>query len=664
MNEKILMKYNIIPTPKIFKQSTAFSPVGKFNAAYTNNRIKFIPGNIARLYSSSITFVNSGNGDNLIFFLISRNKLENPIEAAFSIGRHYSFEKQDKYMLSVKHEYIIALSRTSAGIRYALTTLDSLLKQSLDKSIPVCEIEDWPSMPMRGAMVCYHQMHDFMPYFGPNFKTLSGLYLDFLAEIKLNYLLIEYETLFPWQKYAKISCKDAFTKEQIMRLNLKAKERGIEIIPLVQTLGHVYHVLIHKEYEHIGEDTEFPQQFCPLKEETFKFVCTLIDETCALHPDSHYIHIGGDECRRLGVCPTCKEYAERHGKYMLYTNYYNKVIEYVLSKGRIPILWHDMALKDKSVLKHFSDKVVFHFWNYSRMTHGDMEQPLNTLLKKKKKGDIVGGSAARSEKFHGNIHPPYPVIFENIVEMNQHMFQKKTLGSILTDWPDSGIPFISSMLPIQLQAETSWNADRIKSNVFSENYEEGRFGLKPSRFIEQLNSISGEILFANADKLKSFLNRYKFINYDIKKVINTQIDDIGRGDITSLNKLYDKRLVLSSLIKYLKSCHKSCKKNKYELKHYILAARTAFLFSTIAIAIIITEIRRKTSDMHSTFYSDSQIKKDVDWSLSEWDKLKKDFFSYYSVYSMSSHLKNHISMRFKDSIKEKLKEISQYLNSK
>ena len=41
------------------------------------------------------------------------------------------------------------------------------------------------ALTMRGFMICLHQMHDFMPWFGPNLRGIETI-LDAMADSKLN----------------------------------------------------------------------------------------------------------------------------------------------------------------------------------------------------------------------------------------------------------------------------------------------------------------------------------------------------------------------------------------------------------------------------------------------------------------------------------------------
>ena len=125
-------------------------------------------------------------------------------------------------------------------------------------------------LEMRGFMICLHQMNDFLPWCGQN-RTAVEMTIRGMKKAGLNTLLMEYETFFPWSGREKQICaSNAFTEEEITAINRCAGDNGVEIIPLVQVLGHVYHILIHEDYRKCAESPEAPQQLCPLAEESFE----------------------------------------------------------------------------------------------------------------------------------------------------------------------------------------------------------------------------------------------------------------------------------------------------------------------------------------------------------------------------------------------------------
>ena len=123
-----------------------------------------------------------------------------------------------------------------------------------------------------------------------------------------NALLIEYEDMFPYSgPIVNASALNAFSRTQVLELISLAKNNHLEIIPLVQTFGHMEHVLKLEEFSHLREMEQYPQSICPSNEKSFDVIKMMIDQIMELHADSKYIHIGCDEVFQLGMCSSCKE---------------------------------------------------------------------------------------------------------------------------------------------------------------------------------------------------------------------------------------------------------------------------------------------------------------------------------------------------------------------
>src|ERR1700744_4430500 len=77
--------------------------------------------------------------------------------------------------------------------------------------------------------------------------------LDLLHAAKINAILVEWEDAFPWTIDPRFRSETAYTPEQVKALHAKAKELNIEIIPLVQSLGHMETPLQNEDYKHLRE---------------------------------------------------------------------------------------------------------------------------------------------------------------------------------------------------------------------------------------------------------------------------------------------------------------------------------------------------------------------------------------------------------------------------
>ncbi|XP_067010498.2 hexosaminidase D [Anabrus simplex] len=176
----------------------------------------------------------------------------------------------------------------------------------------------------------------------PKLEFLRTLF-SMIAESGGNALLIEYEDMFPFDGMLRnLSAYNAYTKEQVVQLLDWARKSGLEVIPLVQTFGHLEYALKLPEFKGLRELASFPQELCPSLPASHEFVKELVRQIMALHKDTRYLHIGCDEVYHLAACGRC---TSRHlDPSAIFTDHVTRVATHVRETypGVTPLVWDDM----------------------------------------------------------------------------------------------------------------------------------------------------------------------------------------------------------------------------------------------------------------------------------------------------------------------------------
>jgi len=263
---------------------------------------------------------------------------------------------KESYVLEISKEKILIKSLTEQGAFYAIKTLLQLLENQ--NTLPVINIQDWPDMEIRGMHMTLGSGNM------PSFEKMKEIILKY-ADYKLNTFVIEYDNRFPWKKHPALVHESTFTRDQIIELIALAEDNFIELIPLLDSLGHAEHYLIHEQYSYLRELPEHINEMCPCNPKTMIFIKELWEEILDIHKNSRYAHITGDEVFRMGdFCPECKKYA-RQGKLAdLYAQYYRNLSNWIKSKGKIPIIWGDMLIKYPEYINEFPKDIIINDWLY------------------------------------------------------------------------------------------------------------------------------------------------------------------------------------------------------------------------------------------------------------------------------------------------------------
>ena len=179
-------------------------------------------------------------------------------------------------------------------------------------------------------------------------------------------ILIEYEDTFPFDGMLKdVAAGNHYTKSDIYSILIRCKELGLEVIPLIQTFGHMEFILKLGQFAHLRDNPEMPESICPCHEQTMSLLQIYIDQVMSLHKGVKQLHIGCDEVYHLGECSGCSGRTRSD----IFTKHVASVASYI--KQAYPhvehvIIWDDMLRNLMGAeLLPLSDLVVPMVWVYA-----------------------------------------------------------------------------------------------------------------------------------------------------------------------------------------------------------------------------------------------------------------------------------------------------------
>ncbi len=348
---------------------------------------ELLPGD-GLAYGKLYTLKISGDFDrpvmgNILSLLSERNKQNSGTLTLKLDSTGNAPESHEGYVLTIKNGNAAIEARGEAGLFYGCQTLEQLLEDARDfkTAIPACVITDTPDYVYRAVHFDTKHHLDHIGYYYES--------IDRLARYKINAITWEFEDKLGYQSQPLIGAPQAISIDEMAALTMYARARNIEITPLVQGLGHATFILKHEEYAYLREQKDNRWAFCPLHEGTYQVLFDLYREAIEATPGAKYFHIGGDEVGSIGLCSRCKPMADEKGKFELNLYWLNRVCEFLVEQGRIPIFWGDMPFKyggvwattreeedspelweaalvklDK-VIDRFPEQGVFMHWNYS-----------------------------------------------------------------------------------------------------------------------------------------------------------------------------------------------------------------------------------------------------------------------------------------------------------
>ncbi len=281
--------------------------------------------------------------------------------------------ESEEFHLSVDADGILIKAKSRLPLLYAA---DALIQLRRGKEFCFAKIEDKPEKEFRGLHIGLPKLE--------NFEFVRRLFRYVLIPLRYNAVIIEFaggmrfdrrpeiseawlradrlakEKKQPQMPHSALGAEGTvLEKEDVRRLVGFAKELGLEVIPEVQSLGHVqYLTYTYPDIAEIDPDAEQvkdlraedakPNQFfhhcyCPSLDKSYEIIFDVIDEIVETVEPQRFVHIGHDEIYQIGVCPRCKDIAPD----VLYEKHVRALYEHIKAKGLRTMLWADMLIRDK-----------------------------------------------------------------------------------------------------------------------------------------------------------------------------------------------------------------------------------------------------------------------------------------------------------------------------
>ncbi len=189
--------------------------------------------------------------------------------------------------------------------------------------------------------------------------------LDLIAASGYNAILVEWEDTFPWTCDQRYRGATFYSEQVIGQFVRRAAELQIELIPLVQSIGHLEMALRHDDNEHLREQVDCFDCLNPLAPGADQLIQDMVDDVLRLMPGLKYFHLGGDEAWLFGTHEMTRTYAQEHGKDRLYLYHLDPILDKLAGCGVRPMLWHDMMIEwDDDALRQLSHKADLTVWGY------------------------------------------------------------------------------------------------------------------------------------------------------------------------------------------------------------------------------------------------------------------------------------------------------------
>lgn len=304
------------------------------------------------------------------------------------------------------------------GYRYGINTLFQILNQSSDK-IHCVEIDDEPILKNRGVMIDISRGKVYRK------EYLFNL-VDILAKMRINTLQLYIEHTFEFEKHKEIhDGSDPITKEDLLLIQEKCEDNGIELQANLQSFGHMNRILTRRKYMNLSESNMY-WSIDTTAEESYQLLDDLYGEFLPLFK-SEYVNVCSDEPYDLGKGKSSKSGLST-GE--LYYNHIVKLREIAQKYNKKLMIFGDVIIDYPEIAKKLPNDIIYIDWIYDPKSYYGTPK----MFKETKQHYWVSPGT-------GNWNTLFPRLdgsITNIVNLITEGISNNAQGVLLTDWNDHG----------------------------------------------------------------------------------------------------------------------------------------------------------------------------------------------------------------------------------
>jgi hypothetical protein len=399
------------------------------------------------------------------------------------------------YAIDASARGVVITGATAAARLYGVQTVRQLALLA-DGVLPCGRIVDGPALELRGYSL------DLSRGRMPDRDEFLRI-LDVCAAFKLNTLLIYIEDTYPFTRVPAEARRSYGLAPDVLReLTLAARRRSIELIPIVETLGHQERMLSHPSMRRFAERSaaRSPWQqvvldardwlerrlrpfglaspdaapasamFATTDPETRTLLDSMLDDVLA-SSGARSIHIGCDEPAELGRGASAEAVRSR-GESSVFAEHVRHLAEHARARwGATTWMFDDYVLSHPDVIARLPADLVFVDWHYEPdAAYGGLDSLASAGARR------VVTSAGLWNWY--SLYPDYSRSFPNILRTTRAAAAHGSMGSILASWGDGGAEdlFGNDLVGLAWFAGCAWDASDADSGRFLERYCRLRFG--------------------------------------------------------------------------------------------------------------------------------------------------------------------------------------------
>lgn len=351
------------------------------------------------------------------------------------------------------------------------------------------------------------------------------------------------------KSHPELASPYAFTKTEMKRFIHAAHKVGIDVVPELETLGHMLFITSLPQYAHLLNGNPFGHNaVCPSHPDTLRLLEEIIKEVADLF-DSTYFHAGLDEAV-FGDCKRCRRKGTGKPSWWVFSEHVKAIHQIVTACGKRMIMWADSIEKDPRLLQVLPRNIVMAHWHYGQVFADKIIPSIE-----------AGYEIVCVPSITGDIIQPNAAAFQNVddmVALATRLSNRGNLGAVACWWESFRGLRDSYFLAVSYTGQTMLTGQSSDKLAFVKTFLLDYFGLKDARAAKafwQIHELTLSIV-------------------DLKALLYNNVADIYQALNLAMTENFDCRAQkIAKCVLSLRTAQKKVKRHKPEYNATLLSAQ-------------------------------------------------------------------------------------------
>ena len=366
---------------------------------------------------------------------------------------------EQAYKMDLAQNAVTISANAPAGLFYGVETFVQLLKPRNGAFwLPEGRIEDWPDLQLRH--IYWDDAHHL------DRPDALKKAIRQAAFFKINGFALKLEGHFQFKSAPALVEPQALTAAEYQDLTNYALKYYVQLVPYLDTPGHIAFILKHPEYEKLREYPDSNYELCATNPDSYKLLFGMFQDLMDANQGGKYFYLSTDEPYYVGLAdnaqcqegPRAKELGSV-GKML--AEFVTKTADYLHDHGRTVMFWGEFPMKPSDVVSL-----------PSYIVNGEVYGPqFDPIFKKHGIREMIYTSSEGEEKFFPQyfslpasrrLHPDSRAmqrVAETFRKISYDTARRDAdlMGEINAGWADMGLHGETFWLGYATSASTAWH---------------------------------------------------------------------------------------------------------------------------------------------------------------------------------------------------------------